>query len=289
MKKGLILEGGAMRGLFTAGILDVFLENGIKFDGLVGVSAGAVFGCSFKSEQFGRTLRYNLKYCRDKRYCSFRSLILTGDMYGKQFCYYDLPDKLDVFDKEKYNSNPMKFYVVATDIETGLPVYRSFDKSSGDFTEFMRASASMPFVSKPVEISGKKFLDGGISDSIPLEFFEKEGYDKNIVITTRELGYTKKKNPLTWYAKLTLRKYPHMIRAIAERHIMYNKQTEYIQEREKSGDIFVLRPEKPLKLKHAEHDPKKLRYAYDTGRELALKKLPEIKKFLRLEDTTQNI
>ena len=289
MKKGLILEGGAMRGLFTAGILDVFLENGIEFDGLVGVSAGAVFGCSYKSGQIGRTLRYNLKYCRDKRYCSFRSLIFTGDIYGKQFCYYDLPEKLDIFDKESYNASPVKFYAVATDIETGKPVYRRFDRADGDFTEFLRASASMPFVSRPVEIGSLKLLDGGISDSIPLDFFEKEGYDRNIVITTREPGYIKKKNPLSPLAKLTMRKYPEMIRAIAERHNMYNKQTEYLREKEKSGEVLVLSPESPLELKHAEHNPKKLQYAYDTGRALALKKLPEIKKFLGLSDANTNI
>ncbi len=283
MKKGLILEGGAMRGLFTAGILDVFLENKIKFDGLVGVSAGAVFGCNYKSGQTGRTLRYNLKYCRDKRYCSFRNLLLTGDMYAKKFCYYDIPEKLDVFDKEAYNNNPMKFYAVATDVETGKPVYKSFDKADGDFTEFLRASASMPFVSRVVETSGYKMLDGGISDSVPLEFFEKEGYNRNVVITTREKGYVKEKNPLSWLGGIMLRKYPNMRKAIETRHEMYNKQMKYIEEREKTGEVLVLRPEMPLELKHAEHDSIKLQIAYDTGRELALKKLPEIKKFLETE------
>lgn len=283
MKKGLILEGGAMRGLFTAGILDVFLENNIEFDGLVGVSAGAVFGCNYKSKQIGRTLRYNLKYCRDKRYCSFRSLLLTGDMYGRQFCYYDIPERLDIFDKETYNKNPMKFYVVATDVENGKPVYRSFDRAEGDFIELMRASASMPFVSRVVEVGGRKMLDGGISDSVPLEFFEKEGFDRNIVITAREKGYIKEKNPLSWLGGIMLRKYPNMRKAIAERHLMYNKQMEYIERREKSGEVFVIRPESPLELKHAEHDAVKLQRAYDVGRELALKKLPEIKKFLEAE------
>ncbi len=284
MKKGLILEGGAMRGLFTAGILDVFLENNIEFDGLVGVSAGAVFGCNYKSGQIGRTLRYNLKYCRDKRYCSFRNLLFTGDMYAKKFCYYDIPEKLDVFDKKAYNENPMKFYAVATDVETGKPVYKSFDKATGDFTEFLRASASMPFVSRVVETAGHKMLDGGISDSVPLEFFEKEGFDRNIVITTREKGYVKEKNPLSWLGGIMLRKYPNMRKAIAERHEMYNRQTKYIEEREKTGNVLVIRPETPLQLKHAEHDAQKLRKAYDTGREIALKKLPEIKNFLGIED-----
>ena len=280
IKTGLVLEGGAMRGMFTAGVLDVFIENGIDFDGLIGVSAGACFGCSYQSGQHGRTFRYNVKYCRDKRYCSFRNLILTGDMYGKKFCYYDLPEKLDVFDKEAFNNSRMKFYIVATDVETGKPVYRSFDKAEGDFTEFMRASASMPFVSRIVKVGGKKLLDGGISDSIPLEYFEKEGYNRNIVVTTRELGYTKEKNPLSPIAPLVYARYPNMAKAIAERHIMYNRQLEYIAEREKNGSVLVIRPEKPLELKHAEHDEEKLRVAYESGRAVAEKRLCEIKKFL---------
>lgn len=280
MKKGLILEGGAMRGLFTAGILDVFLENNIEFDGLIGVSAGAVFGCNYKSKQIGRTLRYNLKYCRDKRYCSIRSLLFTGDMYGRQFCYYDIPEKLDIFDKETYNSNPMKFYAVATDVETGKPVYKSFDNCDGEFIEFLRASASMPFVSRIVKACGHKMLDGGISDSVPLEFFEKEGYDRNIVITTREVGYVKEKNPLSQLGHGVYRKYPNMIKAIETRHEMYNNQMKYLEEREKTGEVLIIRPEAPLDLKHAEHDPIKLQKAYDTGRELGTRRLSAVKEFL---------
>ena len=280
MKKGLILEGGAMRGLFTAGILDVFMENKIEFDGLIGVSAGAVFGCNYKSGQIGRTLRYNLKYCRDRRYCSFWNIIRYGDMYPKKFCYHDIPEVLDVFDKDAFNSNPMKFYVVATDVESGKPVYKCFDRTEGEYLEFMRASASMPFISRVVKAYGYKMLDGGISDSIPLEFFEKEGYDRNIVITTREKGYVKEKNPLSWLGHIMLRKYPNMIKAIYDRHIMYNNQTKYIEERENSGAVLVIRPEKPLELKHAEHDPAKLQKAYDYGREIALKVLPQVKRFL---------
>lgn len=283
MKKGLILEGGAMRGLFTAGILDVFMENNIEFDGLVGVSAGAVFGCNYKSGQIGRTLRYNLKYCRDRRYCSFWNILLHGDMYPKKFCYHDIPEVLDVFDKDAFNKNPMKFYVVATDVETGKPVYRCFQKAEGDYLEFMRASASMPFVSRIVEAYGHKMLDGGISDSVPLEFFEKEGYDRNIVITTREAGYTKEKNPLSGLGHLVYRKYPNMVKAIETRHEMYNAQMKYLAQRESSGEVLVIRPETPLDLKHAEHDRAKLQKAYDYGREIALKVLPKVKKFLENE------
>ena len=280
MKKGLVLEGGAMRGMFTAGILDVFMENGIEFDGAVGVSAGAVFGCNLKSRQIGRTIRYNEKYSRNWRYCSFRSLILTGSMYGTDFCYRKIPEELDIFDNETFNNNPLKFCVVATNIQTGKAEYRYFDKAEGDFIEFMRASASMPFVSKIVEINGRKYLDGGIADSIPLKFFESEGYTKNVVVLTREDGYVKEKNPLVPLAKVQFRKYPNMINAIANRHEMYNETLKYIKEKEKKGEIFVIRPDFPLPLRHAEHDPVKLREVYELGRKKATECLSGLKKFL---------
>lgn len=281
MKRGLILEGGAMRGMFTAGILDVFMENGIEFDGTVGVSAGAVFGCNFKSRQIGRTIRYNVKYSNDWRYCSFRSLIFTGSMYGTDFCYRKIPEELDLFDSDAYDNNPMRFCVVATNVKTGKAVYRYFDKAEGDFIDFMRASASMPFVSELVDINGEKYLDGGIADSIPLKFFESEGYDRNVVILTREKGYVKKKNPLVPLAKIQLRKYPEMIRAIRDRHEMYNETLEYISEKEKNGEIYVIRPDEPLPLKQSERNPEKLLATYELGRKKGEECLCAVREFLK--------
>ncbi len=281
MKTGLILEGGAMRGMFTAGILDVFMENGIEFDGAVGVSAGAAFGCNIKSRQIGRTIRYNMKYSRNWRYCSWRSLFLTGSMYGTQLCYHDIPERLDPFDNEAYNNNPLRFYVVATDVETGKAEYRCYEESTPELIEFMRASASMPFVSEIVEIGGRRFLDGGIADSVPLRFFESEGYDRNVVILTREDGYVKKKNPFVWLAKIQLRKYPKMIEAIANRHIMYNEEIRYIGEKEEKGEIIVIRPRAALNLKHTEHDPEVLRSIYEEGRQAGLENLDRVREFLK--------
>lgn len=281
MKTGLILEGGAMRGMFTAGILDVFMENGIEFDGAVGVSAGAAFGCNLKSRQIGRTIRYNMKYSRNWRYCSWLSLLLTGSMYGTQLCYHDIPERLDPFDNEEYNRNPLRFYVVATDVETGKAEYRCYEESTPELIEFMRASASMPFVSEIVEIGGRKFLDGGIADSVPLRFFESEGYDRNVVILTREDGYVKEKNPLVWLAKIQLRKYPKMIEAIASRHEMYNEQIRYIKEKEEKGEIIVIRPKAALKLGHTEHDPEVLRSVYEEGRQAGLENLYRVREFLK--------
>ena len=196
MKKGLILEGGAMRGMFTAGVIDVMMENRILFDGAVGVSAGAAFGCNYKSGQIGRVIRYNTKYCNDPRYCGIRSLIRTGNLYNTDFCYGEVPLKQDVFDFDAYKNNPMAFYVVCTDIETGKAVYRKYDGMEDHGFDWIRASASMPLVSQIVEIDGQKLLDGGIADSIPVRFFERIGYDRNIVVLTQPADYQKKKNRL---------------------------------------------------------------------------------------------
>ena len=157
MKKGLILEGGGMRGLFSAGVIDVFMENGIEFDAAIGVSAGAAFGSNYKSRQPGRVIRYNKRFAKDPRFCSLRSLIKTGDLFGAEFCYHTIPDTIDIFDTDAYLENPMDFYVVVTDVETGKAVYVNSDVAGDDALEFFRASASMPIVSRPVEIRGKKY------------------------------------------------------------------------------------------------------------------------------------
>ncbi len=280
VKTGLVLEGGAMRGMFTAGVLDIFMENGIEFDGAVGVSAGAAFGCSYKSRQIGRSIRYNIRFCRDKRYCSVRSLLTTGDMYGAQFCYHDIPEKYDIFDIEAYKKNPMEFYVVCTDVVTGKAFYKKCDSFEGENIEYMRASASMPLVSRIVEVHGKKLLDGGIADSVPLKFFEGAGYDKNVVILTREKGYIKGKNSLMPIVKRVFAKYPDFIRTMQERHEVYNDTLKYIREKEARGELIVICPSKALELKRSEHDAVKLMGAYYEGRNEAVKRLSEIKDFL---------
>ena len=189
MKIGLVLEGGAMRGMYTAGVLDVLMENEITVDGAIGVSAGACFGCNYKSRQIGRSIRYNLKYCRDPRYISIRSLLFSGDIYNAKFCYEELPVHLDPFDVEAYQKNPTEFYVVATDVNTGKAVYQRLDKGDGDDIQWIRASASMPLVSRIVKIGEQELLDGGIADSIPFEWFVANGYEKNIVVLTQPKGY----------------------------------------------------------------------------------------------------
>ena len=282
MKKGLVLEGGAMRGMFTAGVIDVMLENNIEPDGIVGVSAGAAFGCNYKSKQIGRTIRYNVKYARDKRYCSLYSLITTGDLYGKDFCYYQIPNKLDPFDNETFNNNPMEFYVVATDVMTGKPVYKKIEKCDDKYLDWFRASASMPLVSTIVEIDGLKLLDGGIADSIPLKFMEESGYDKNIVILTQTSDYKKKKNRLLPLMKLLMKKYPGVVKAMSNRHNEYNKMVDYVRKKEEKGEILVIRPKEKLPIGRIEKDGEKLKKVYELGRKAAIEKLDEIKKFYEI-------
>ena len=276
---GLVLEGGAMRGIFTAGVIDVLMEQGFEFEALTGVSAGAAFGCNYKSRQPRRVLRYNLKYCKEPKYCSFRSLKKTGDLFGAQFCYHDIPDRLDIFDKQAFKENPMRFYVVATDVETGLPRYQRIDEVDDYCYEWIRASASMPMVSRVVEIDGRKYLDGGISDSIPLRF--AEGIcGKNIVVLTRPRDYKKKSASHMWMFRRSLKKYPKALKAVANRHIMYNEQRNYVFLREKAEKALVICPEKPLEIGRIEHDPKKIQQTYGLGRRAAEEKLDEIRRFI---------
>ena len=234
MKTGLVLEGGAMRGLFTAGVLDVLMERGVRFDGAIGVSAGACFGCNYKSGQVGRVIRYNQRFARDPRYCSWMSLLKTGDLFGADFCYRELPTELDVFDAAAYAANPMEFYVVATDCATGRPVYRRLDRADAEAFRWMRASASMPLVSRPVEIDGREYLDGGLSDGIPLRYFESIGFERNLVVTTRPHGY--RKFPKKRIALLRpLFRHPAVYQALKNRYKWYNETLEYIDSRVAEG------------------------------------------------------
>ena len=281
MKRGLVLEGGAMRGMFSAGVMDVLMEQGISFDAAVGVSAGAVFGCNYKSKQIGRTIRYNMKYIKDPQYCSLRSLIKTGDMFGRDFCYNKIPNELDVFDNDTFKENPMEFFVVATDINTGKAVYKKIDSADEEGLMYMRASASMPLVSTPVEVQGKILLDGGIANSIPLEFFINKGFDKNLVILTQAKGYIKKKNSLIPLMKLKLKKFPKLVEAMANRHILYNNQVRYAEEMEQKGKALIIRPKEKLPIGRLEKNPETLKAVYDLGRAEAIKNLDRIKEYLK--------
>ena len=283
MKKGLVLEGGAMRGMFTAGVLDVLLENNINFDGMIGVSAGATFGCNFKSKQMGRTIRYNTRFAGDKRYCSLRSWLKTGDLYNADFCYNQIPNVLDMFDNEAFRKNPMKFYVVASDCNTGLPIYKELESCDADEMEWMRASASMPVVSRPVEVDGYTLLDGGITDSIPVMKFEEMGYGQNVVVLTQPRNYVKKPFGHEKIVQFLLKKVPKVYEALQERHNIYNQERKYVFDKADRGELVVICPKTPLDIKRTEKDTSKLKQVYEQGRIVALGQLAEIKNFLEIK------
>lgn len=280
MKKGLVLEGGAMRGLFTAGVMDVMMEEKMEYDGIIGVSAGAAFGCNYKSGQIGRVVRYNTRFCRDKRFAGVGSLLKTGNIFNTEFAYGEVPLKYDIFDFKTYESNPMDFYVVCTDVETGEGVYHNYLGQKDHGFDWIRASASMPIVSQIVDIEGKKLLDGGIADSIPIKEFERMGYDKNVVILTRPADYRKKKNNLMPLIRMKYRKYPKLVEAMENRHLVYNETLDYIREQEKAGKLFVIQPRESLHIGKIEKNPEKIKAVYEEGRRVMKSRLEELKQFL---------
>ena len=280
LKTGLILEGGAMRGMFTAGVMDVMMENGIQFDGVIGVSAGAAFGCNYKSGQIGRVIRYNTKFCTDKRYGGFGVLLREGNIFSTPFCYEEVPMKHDIFDFDAFDKSPMEFYVVCTDVESGKAVYHLYEGLKDHRFDWIRASASMPLVSQIVEIDGMKLLDGGMADSIPVRYFESIGYDRNVVILTQPGDFVKKKNPSMPLVKLKYRQYPKLVKTMANRHNVYNETLDYIRKREAAGELLVIRPDQPLNIKKVEKDPDELRRVYEIGRRIGLQRMNEIKDFL---------
>ena len=279
MKKGLVLEGGAMRGLWTAGVIDVMMEHDIRPDGLIGVSAGAAFGCNYKSRQIGRAIRYNTRFAKDPRYSGWKSLLKSGDYFNAEFGYHVVPYEYDIFDTETFEKDPLEFTIVCTDVETGAAVYHQMDHVDYDELEWLRASASMPLASKIVEVGGWKLLDGGVSDSIPLEYYERQGYKRNVVILTQPLGYRKKHLALMPLMRLALRKYPHFLKALDERHLMYNCQLDYVAEAERLGRCLVIRPDEDIPIGHLSHDPQQMRLVYDMGRKVGERYIDKIKEY----------
>jgi len=277
-KTGLVLEGGAMRGMYTAGVLDVFMEQGIGFDGVIGVSAGAICGCSFVSGQAGRTIRYNKKYCTDKRFMSFYNFFRTGDLVDEQFCYHEIPEVLDVYDNEAFLKSETDFYVTCTNLETGKAEYILMKDMYKDI-DYLRASASMPYVSRIVEKDGMKLLDGGCSDSIPLQVFMEMGFEKNVVVLTRPEEYRKKPEK-KGLAKLIYRKYPKFVKRLEGRPKEYNQAVEDVLQLEKEGKCFVIRPKRPLEIGRMSHDVKEIIRTYERGRSDAFDCLEQMKAWL---------
>lgn len=279
MKVGLVLEGGAMRGLFTAGVLDVFLDNNIDVTDVVGVSAGTLFGVNFVSKQKGRALRYNLKYINDKRYMSTKSWVKTGNLINKDFTYYKVPFQLDIFDNKTFKESPIDFFATVTNIETGEAEYVKIEDAYKQM-ETLRATSALPFISEIIEVGDKKYLDGGIADSIPVDFFVEQKFDKIIVILTRPITYRKKKTASLQY-KMFYGKYPNLVEKLENRYKDYNDTVERIIELEKQGKVFVIRPSEDINIKRLEKDKEKLRYVYDLGKKDGEETISSLKKYLK--------
>jgi len=279
MKIGLVLEGGGMRGLFSAGVLDALLElKELSVNGIVGVSSGALFGVNYVSKQKERAVRYNKKYADDKRYMGLHSWITTGNAVNKDFAFYELPYKLDVFDNETFKKADTDFYVVMTNVESGKPEYVLIEDAFAQM-EYLRATSALPFASKIIEINGKKYLDGGISDSIPIDFCESLGYDKIIAVLTRPEG-TYKEDKLGFLYKLVYRKYPNLVNSLLNMATDYEKVLAKIKDLENKGKIFVVRPPEVLKIGRLEKNRDKIQKVYDTGLNTGLKELDNIVKYL---------
>ena len=279
----IIVEGGGLRGSYSGGILDILADKEIKFGGAAGTSAGAIHLCSFLSGQIGRNFRVDTIHSKSPRYMSLRNLLFTGDYFAFDYCYKQIPYKIDPFEFDKFTEQCQKteFHVCITDVETGLAEYpRITDYRNEDEMNYIRASASMPILSKIVEIHGKKFLDGGVADSIPFEQMFKKGFERAVVILTRALGYRKKINKALPLVKLAYRHYPKFVEAVATRHIRYNQALDKLAQLEAEGKVFIFRPSKRIKISDIESNKKKIANLYELGKEDAHTKMPELLKFL---------
>ena len=279
MKIGLVLEGGGMRALFTAGVLDALLDvKELDIDGIIGVSAGALFGANYISGQKERAIRYNKKYARDKRYMGLHSWITTGNAVNKDFAFYELPFKLDVFDQEKFKESKIEFHVVMTNVENGQAEYVLIEDVFEQM-EYLRATSALPFASKIIEINGKKYLDGGISDSIPIDYCQSLGYDKIILVLTRpENSY--KEDKLNFLYKLVYRKYPNLVERLINMGKDYEVVLKKIKNLETESKVFVIRPPKVLKIGRLEKNEDKIQNVYDIGLNTGKKEIDNLLKYL---------
>ena len=279
IEAGLVVEGGGMRGVYTAGVLDYFMEKNLYFDDCYGVSAGACHISSYVSKQIGRSIKVTLDYINDKRYCSINSLIKTGDMFGVEMLYDIIPNKLELYDYDTFNKFKGNFYSVVTNCKTGKAEYIKIKDMKKDIIA-VRASSSLPLLSRIVEINGKEYLDGGITDSIPIKKSIKDGHKKNVVILTRDKTYRKSKPKFLSLLKFKYKKYPNLVKAIENRYKMYNETLDFLEEEKAKNKVFIIQPKLPVKISRIEKDKDKLKALYNQGYEDAKEIYEDLMKFL---------
>lgn len=276
---GLVLEGGGMRGSYTAGVLDFFLDKNIKFENVYGVSAGASNACSYLSGQRGRALSIDVDYLEDKRFASVHSLVTTGDFFGVDMCYNIIPNELNLYDYEAFSNYPGNFYAVVTNCITGAAEYKLIKDMKKDI-KYVRASCSLPMMSRDVIIKGVPYLDGGIADSIPIRRARKDGNKKNVIVLTRDPDYVKKPNELLPIIRAMYRKYPELVDSMAKRHIVYNKTLRYIKKLEEAGKVVVIQPQDKVEIGRLEKNRDKLIELYEQGYADAENKYLDIQNLL---------
>lgn len=268
-----------MRGLYTAGVLDAFLDREIEFSSVYGVSAGACHACSYLSKQKGRAFRIGVDYLEDPRYCGVQSFLKTGDLFGADFSYGQIPDVLDPYDYEAFKEYKGKFYAVVTNVQTGQAEYKRITDAQRQLW-VVRASASLPLVSRTIAVKGKYYLDGGISDSIPIRKSIEDGNEKNVVILTRDGSYRKEPNALLPLMKLRYPGKKAFLDSIETRHIHYNEVLAFLDEEEKAGRVFIIRPQEEVEVGRIEKDRKKLTALYHQGYEDGMARMDDMVAYL---------
>lgn len=279
-KLGMVLEGGGMRGVYTAGVLDYLMDQNFYPDGIVGVSAGACHATSYIAKQRGRNYRINTAYLKGDQYLSAKQLFKTGSLFGMEFIFHTIPDELDLFDYDAYHKAGIEFTVVCSDVESGEPYYHVISDPKQEI-DYIQASCSLPLLAHMVEKQGRKLMDGGVSDSIPIAYMQKRGYDKNIVILTRDATYRKGKNNLMPLINHRYKQYPKFIQAMKDRHMRYNETLDQLRQYEREGSVFIIQPQRPITISRLEKNPDKLFALYTQGYEDAQARYPALIAFTK--------
>jgi predicted patatin/cPLA2 family phospholipase len=262
---GLVLEGGGMRGVYTAGVLEYLLENEVEFPYVIGVSAGACIAASFLSKQKGRNKKVNIGFAGNPRYLSWRNYIKNRELFGMDYVFNEIPNKIVPYDFNAFHNSQTEFVIGTTDCHSGDPVYHYRRDYGEDVLTPIRASSSLPFVAPVVEFQSHHLLDGGISDPIPVKKAEMDGFTKNVVVLTRNKGYKKSPSKFNYLIKRKYPQYPGLQEAMMKRYKVYNDRVEYLEREEEKGNVFIIRPQLPLKVGRIERNPKKLEELYNQG------------------------
>jgi predicted patatin/cPLA2 family phospholipase len=278
---GLVLEGGGMRGVYTAGILEYFLEQELLFPYVIGVSAGACNAASYLSMQKGRNKTVTIEYAADPRYISWKNYFKNRQIFGMDFIFDEIPNKHIPYDFNRFKENPAEFVVGTTDCVTGEPVYFHKQDYGDDLLTVLRASSSLPFIAPEVRFQNKVLLDGGISDPIPIKKAQQDGNRKNIVILTRNSDYRKKPGKFHFMADRRYPEYKGLLQVLRNRYQIYNETIEYLEQEEKQGKVFIIRPTQPLKVGRIERNPQKLTQLYNQGFEDAKQSMSAIINYLK--------